>query len=201
MNTETSFQIAAILLILSAMSISITFRHQAHKAGLRSGDKISPRQEERTFVYWLRSIGGTAMILSTLVYLINPAWMAWAQLPLPPGLRWVGALIGLIGLPIIYWVFSSLGRNVTHTTAIRREHTLVTSGPYRWVRHPLYSVGMLNFLGFSLLTANLFIFLTTLLGFSAILLRTPQEEARLIEKFGEEYRQYMQRSGRFLPRI
>jgi protein-S-isoprenylcysteine O-methyltransferase Ste14 len=201
MNTETTFQIVAILLILSGMSISITFRHRAHKAGQQSGDKILPRQEEKTFVYWLRSIAGTALILSTLAYLIKPAWVAWAQLPLPPGLRWVGAFIGLIGLPLMYWVFTSLGRNITHTTAIRREHTLVTSGPYRWVRHPLYSTGMLNFMGFSLLTANWFIFLMAMLAFAALLLRTTQEEARLIEKFGAEYRQYMQRSGRFLPRI
>ena len=201
MNTETVFQSAAILLILGGMSISFFFRHRAHRAGQQSGDQISTRKEERPTIYWLRSTAGLALMLSTLAYLINPGWMAWAQLPLPSGVRWVGAMIGLIGLPLMYWVFTSLGRNITHTTAIRREHFLVTHGPYRWIRHPLYSAGMLNFLGLSLLTANLFIFSLALLTFTALVLRTSQEEARLIEKFGDEYRQYMQRSGRFLPRI
>jgi protein-S-isoprenylcysteine O-methyltransferase Ste14 len=201
MNTETTFQIAAILLILSAMSISIPFRHRAQKVGKQAGDQISARRDEKPLVFVMRAVFGLAFWLSTLAYLINPRWMAWAQLPLPPALRWSGALLGLLGLPLMYWVFSSLGNNVTHTTVIRREHSLVTYGPYRWVRHPLYTVAMLTFFGFILLSANWFIFLLAVITSTTIILRTPQEEARLVEKFGDEYRRYMAQTGRFLPRI
>ena len=104
-------------------------------------------------------------------------------------------------LPLIYWLFSSLGKNVTPTVAIRKEHSLVTYGPYRWVRHPLYSVGLVLFLGLSLLAANWFIALAVLCGSPILALRTRIEEARLIEKFGDDYRQYMKTTGRYFPRL
>ena len=141
------------------------------------------------------------MCLSMLAYFINPTWMAWAQLPLLDGLRWLGAILMAVCVPLFYWLFSSLDRNITHTVAIRQEHTLVTHGPYHWVRNPLYSVGFLFFLGLSLLTANWFIFVTMLITFGILLVRTPIEEEKLVERFGDEYRQYMRKTGRFLPKL
>jgi protein-S-isoprenylcysteine O-methyltransferase Ste14 len=201
MNAENIYRLTAMIIILSAVVISITFRHRARIEGRKSGDQISAKQEEQPVVFYLRSIFGTALWLSSLVYLINPKWMAWSSLPLPAWARWTGAAIGLIGIPMIYWVFSSLGNNVTHTTATRKQSELVTQGPYRWVRHPLYTVGMINFIGFSLLSANWFIMLTAAIAFTTILMRTPMEEKRLIERFGEEYRQYMNTTGRYLPKV
>jgi protein-S-isoprenylcysteine O-methyltransferase Ste14 len=174
----------------------VFYRHRANK----SGDEISSKEEGR-LILALRSIFGLAGWLSALVYLVNPAWMAWAHLDLPAWVRWSGAVIMAVCLPLIYWVFSSLGTNVTPTVAIRREHSLVTHGPYRWVRHPLYTVGFCAFVGFSLLSANWFTGVALVLGFSVLSLRTPLEEARLIEKFGDEYRDYMRRTGRYLPRL
>ncbi len=127
--------------------------------------------------------------------------MAWAHLPLPTWLRWTGGVLMVICLPLVYWLFSSLGKNITGTVAIRKEHTLVTHGPYRWVRHPLYSVAFLLFTGFSFLAANWFIPLTVLGTMFILTQRTPIEEAKLIERFGDEYRQYMLETGRYFPRI
>jgi protein-S-isoprenylcysteine O-methyltransferase Ste14 len=127
--------------------------------------------------------------------------MSWAQMELPFWLRWAGGFLMLGCVPLIYWVFSSLGKNVTQTVAIRKEHSLVTSGPYRWVRHPLYSVGLLLFLSFSLLAANWFIALAIAAALKILSLRTTIEEARLVDKFGDDYRQYMQSTGRYLPRF
>ncbi|MGW8251833.1 MAG: methyltransferase family protein, partial [Anaerolineales bacterium] len=77
----------------------------------------------------------------------------------------------------------------------------VTYGPYRWVRHPLYTVGFMMFIGLSLLAANWFIALMLVLGFVPLAMRTPIEEAHLVERFGDEYRRYMRRTGRYLPRF
>jgi len=196
MNNETIYQLVAIALLGAAMSISIYFRSQAN----RSGEKISSLEEGK-LILTLRRVFGLALWLSALAYLINPRWIAWASLLLPAWMRWSGAALMAVCVLLIYWVFSSLGKNVTPTVAIRREHSLVTSGPYRWVRHPLYTVGFLAFTGLSLLAANWFIFAMLLLSFAVLVRRTPIEERRLIEKFGEEYRTYMQRTGRFLPRF
>jgi len=199
MNNESIYQFVAIVLILATLSISIYYRSRA----ARSGEKISPIEEGRLILN-LRRIFGLALWLSIFAYLINPRWMAWASLaslPLPDWARWLGAGLMALCVPLVYWLFSSLGKNVTSTVAIRKEHTLVTSGPYRWVRHPLYSVGFLAFSGFSLLAANWFIFATLLLAFGVLMQRTPIEERRLIERFGDDYLEYMQHTGRYLPRL
>ena len=90
---------------------------------------------------------------------------------------------------------------MTRTVTIREDHRLVTSGPYRYIRHPLYTMGLLLFSSLSLIAANWFMMLGTVLAFVLVSLRLPKEEAALIEAFGDEYRAYMQRTGRFLPRL
>ena len=196
MTSESLYQLVAIALILPMLSISIYFRSQAS----RSGEKISPL-EEGPLILNLRRIFGLALWLSIFAYLINPRWMAWSSLPLPAMARWLGAGLMALCIPLVYWLFSSLGKNVTPTVAIRKDHDLVTSGPYRWVRHPLYSVGLVAFAGFSLLAANWFIFAMLLVAFGVLMKRTPIEERRLIERFGDDYLEYMQRTGRYLPRL
>lgn len=196
MNQESLFRLIAAVLLLSALGISVSFRRRANK----SEDKISSKEEGR-LILALRSIFGLAGWLSALVYLVNPAWMAWAHLDLPAWVRWSGAAIMAMCLPLIYWIFNSLGTNVTPTVAIRREHTLVVHGPYRWVRHPLYTVGFIAFIGFSLLSAIWFTGTMLVLGFGVLAMRTPLEEKRLVERFGDEYRAYMRRTGRYLPRL
>jgi protein-S-isoprenylcysteine O-methyltransferase Ste14 len=83
----------------------------------------------------------------------------------------------------------------------RREHTLVTDGPYRWVRHPFYDAVGLSVLANSLVAANWFLFLTGGLLFLLLIVRTRTEEERLLARFGDSYRAYMKRTGRFLPRV
>jgi protein-S-isoprenylcysteine O-methyltransferase Ste14 len=146
-------------------------------------------------------IGGLVLWLSPLMYLINPAWMAWSKIGLPEWARWLGIGIGILCIFGIYWLFSSIGSGITQTSATRKEHKLVTSGPYRWVRHPLYTVGSSFFVSFGMMADNWFIAALGVLAFIAMAIRTTKEEANLIEKFGDEYRQYMKTTGRFLPRL
>ena len=196
MNTESLFHTISVVVIGLCLSISIYFRRKA----AQTGDKIDVK-EEGALILNLRRVFGLLLWLSILAYLVNPAWMAWSSLPLPLWLRWVGAGLMAACLPLIYWVFSSLGKNVTPTVVTRQEHSLVTHGPYRWVRHPLYTVGFLAFAGLSLAAANWFIGGVLVLGVIPLALRTPVEEARLVERFGDDYRVYMQRTGRYWPRL
>jgi len=195
MSEETVFQILAIALIASAMSISIYYRHKANRAG----DKISTRAEGKLLLN-LRRVFGLTLWLTLLVYLVNPGWLGWSSLTLPAWARLTGAVTMAACLPLVYWIFSSLGKNVTPTVVTRREHALVTHGPYRWVRHPLYTVGFTLLFGFALLAANWFILVVLLLGAVVLIQRTDLEEAQLIERFGEDYRHYMQATGRFFPK-
>jgi protein-S-isoprenylcysteine O-methyltransferase Ste14 len=107
----------------------------------------------------------------------------------------------MVVLPLGYWVFSSLGNNISPTQATRHGHQLVTHGPYRFVRHPLYTTGTLAYLALSLITVKWWIIVALAPGLLFVLLRTPAEEDRLLETFGNDYGAYAQRTGRFVPKV
>ena len=85
---------------------------------------------------------------------------------------------------------------VTRTTA-----TLITTGPYRWVRHPFYVTAALLMASVTILSANFLIGTISFLVLLMLAIRTPKEEQKLIEAFGQSYRDYMQMTGRFFPRF
>ena len=91
--------------------------------------------------------------------------------------------------------------NLTDTVVTRREHTLITSGPYRRVRHPLYLAACLAVIADSLITANWFLALTGAAVFVLLVVRTGREEENLVKRFGDDYRRYMDSTSRFFPRI
>jgi Putative protein-S-isoprenylcysteine methyltransferase len=194
---ENIFRLFAALILFTGMGISIYYRLKADR---ESGEKIS-RSVDGTAMMTLIRIGGLALWLSPLVYLVNPGWMAWSKIGLPDWARWLGVGLGLLCVMGIYWLFSSIGSGITPTSATRRQHALVTSGPYRWVRHPLYTVGSSLFISFGMMANNWFIAALGILAFIGMAIRTPKEEANLIEKFGDEYREYMKRTGRFFPKF
>src|SRR5207253_7659877 len=137
---------------------------------------------------------GLFAFIAFAAYLINPSWMGWASVSLPMWLRLIGAFLAVFAVPpLLFWTFHSLGKNLTDTVVTRREHTLVTHGPYRWVRHPFYDVVLLWIASMSLLTANWLMALLGLSAFVMMVVRTRIEEEKLIERFGDEYRTYMQR--------
>jgi len=194
---ENIFRILAGLTLLTGMSISSHFRSKADK---ESGEKIS-RKADGTVLMTIIRIGGLVLWFSPLAYLINPQWMAWSKVGLPEIIRWLGVGIGIFCTFGIYWLFSSIGTGITPVSATRTEHKLSMSGPYRWIRHPLYTFGAFFFISFGITADNWFIAFLGVLTFIIMAIRTPKEEANLIEKFGDEYRDYMKRTGRFFPKL
>jgi protein-S-isoprenylcysteine O-methyltransferase Ste14 len=194
---ETIFRILAGIILFTGAGISIYYRR---KADQETGEKVA-RSVDGSVMMTVIKVFGLLLWFSPLVYLLQPGWMAWSTIGLPDVLRWLGVVIGILCVLGIYWLFSSIGSGITPTSATRRQHTLVTHGPYRWVRHPLYTVGSSLFVAFGMMADNWFIAAIGLLAFIAMAIRTPKEEANLIEKFGDEYREYMKHTGRFLPKI
>ena len=194
---ENVFRVLAGMVFFTGIGISTYFRR---KADQDTGEKIS-RQVDGTLTMRFIQIGGLLLWLSPLAYLVNPSWMAWSKIGLMDGIRWSGVGFGVLSVLGIYWLFSSIGNGISPTSATRTEHKLVTSGPYRWVRHPLYTIGSSLFLAFGLMADNWFVILLGVFAFIGMALRTPKEEANLIAKFGNEYREYMQRTGRFFPKL
>jgi protein-S-isoprenylcysteine O-methyltransferase Ste14 len=194
---ENIFRILAALILITGIGISSYFRRKADK---ETGEKIS-RKVDGTVTMNIIRIGGLILWLSPLVYLINPAWMNWSKIGLPESIRWLGVGIGILCVLGIYWLFSSIGSGITPTSATRREHRLVKHGIYHWVRHPLYTIGSSFIISFGMMADNWFIAALGMLAFIGMAARTPKEEANLIEKFGDEYREYIKHTGRFLPKL
>ena len=135
-----------------------------------------------------------------ITYMVNPARMAWSSMPLPIWLRWMGVGLAVAGSALIVWAFRNRGKNLTDTVVTRREHTLVTTGPYRYVRHPFYIAVALSMLGNALAAANWFLLIGGAVVFTLLAIRTRIEEEQLAARFGDAYRAYLGRTGRFLPR-
>lgn len=197
MNENLIFRLIIVALIIISFGVSIYYRRKAQQS---SGDTIDRRQEGDFIMIALR-IGGGLIWITILSYLIYPPAISWASLPLPAWLRWLGVFGGIAAVTLLIWMFRSLGMNITDTVVTRREHKLVTNGPYRWIRHPLYTFGSLFFLCLSLVSANWLILLLAIPTFTLLVQRTSIEEQALQERFGEEYDRYSARTGRFFPRL
>ena len=197
MENERLYSTATTLLFVSAISISIYFRS---KAARQSSEDLLEGGGGIPFILF-RLTFMLSMLSFIVAYAINPAWVQWASFSIPVWVRILGGAIAVMMISCFFWLFKHIGRNITPTHKTRADHALVTTGPYHWVRHPLYSAGSTFWLSMGLRSAK-WIFMV-LLGVMMVflLIRIPQEEANLVEEFGDEYRDYMKRTGRFLPRM
>lgn len=136
-----------------------------------------------------------------LLYALTP-WLDAAQLPLPAALRWLGLGLIAAAMALYAWTHRSLGSLWSGLLEISLNHRLVRSGPYRRVRHPMYTAFFIYVAGMLLLSANALAggipLLVTCVMYAG---RVRAEEQMMLEQFGEDYRAYMARTGRLLPRL
>lgn len=184
-------------IFVATFSMSAYFRREAR----RSTGVISRAREGKAALA-ARLFFAAPLYLSILAYMLNPRWMAWSSFDASSGARWLGVAIALTMVAVLYWVLTSIGANISETTLTKTNHRLVTHGPYRWVRHPLYAAATTAFVALGLVAANWFIMAfafaaSVLVAFVVI----PREEARLTQRFGEDYRHYISRTGALIPRL
>jgi protein-S-isoprenylcysteine O-methyltransferase Ste14 len=142
------------------------------------------------------------VFLLLIVYLFYPPVLGWSALGLPAWARWAGAGLAVFTTGWIWWAHQALDRNFSCTLRIREGHTLVTTGPYRWVRHPIYTSVFPGMATFCLLTDTWFLGAYAIVAFGLVLLvRVPREEAMMLEAFGERYCEYQERTGMLFPRL
>jgi len=193
MNDDQLFR-----LILIAGCVALVPMGVYHRLKSRTGEKLD-RTQEGLFILIALRLAGILGWVGLLAYLINPVWMTWAALPLPVWLRWIGVGFLAIAGGLCVWTLRNLGKNLTDTVVTRKQHTLVTSGPYRWIRHPFYTSAALMIPASFLSAANWFFLVSGCAVFLLLMIRTRKEEENLIARFGDEYRNYMQRTARFVP--
>jgi protein-S-isoprenylcysteine O-methyltransferase Ste14 len=126
--------------------------------------------------------------------------VAESSLPLPAPARLLGVALSVASLIYLVRVHRALGRHWSASLRLRDDHRLVMTGPYARVRHPMYTALIGNMLGLCLLSSNLVVILPRAAQILMLLIRMGKEESMMLSRFGEEYRAYMARTGRLLPR-
>lgn len=140
-------------------------------------------------------------IAAPWVYIFT-GWPAFADYQLPNRAGWVGVVVFAGALLLLWRSHIDLGRNWSPKIQIREEHSLVTVGVYKYMRHPMYSAHFLWAIAQVLLLHNWIAgpaFLVT--SVPLYLYRMPIEERMMLDRFGEEYKVYMSRTGRMFPRF
>ncbi len=195
MSRELEYRVA--LIVIAAVHLAFSQRQIRHAGAGKSA--VGPRAEG----VWLAAGTGLFFLvfcISAMLRLTNPDWIPWLEMPLAPLYRWPGLPIMAVGAGLHLWGTKHLGRNLTVTISTIQGHTLVTTGPFRWIRHPLYTGGMLESLGACLLLGSGVVTAGALGFWLLVIVRTPREEALLRKTFGLDYVRYAERVGRFVPR-
>ena len=163
-------------------------------------DRKAIFREEGFVVGILASLWGIAILLP-LLYIFT-RWLSFADFALPTWIGWVGVVTFTSALWLLWRSHADLGRNWRVTTEITDGHKLVTSGVFRYIRHPMYSAHFLWGIAQALLIHNWIAGLASLVVMLPMyLLRVRREEHMMLEQFGKQYRIYMKHTGRIIPRF
>jgi len=193
-SQQAMFRIVFAALFLFLFGVVGTYRRKAE-----AGRRIDYSVEGLPLLIALR-LGGLFLWGYCLLFIIYPQPLGWSFFDVPSWLRWVGAAVVFVNIPFVVSAQRALGRNVSPTVITHEDHELISSGPYRLIRNPLYVAGALVFTGLGLVAASWFVIGGAALALVLVRLRLPKEEAQLEDRFGQEYRDYVSRTGRFLPR-
>jgi protein-S-isoprenylcysteine O-methyltransferase Ste14 len=199
MGTERAFDPMFWTLLAVMLSTRGWFQFRVWRSGERLGTDRAARQREGV---WAHVVAYLFWLLLGAVVLHR--WFLGGSLrrfafPAPGWLRWAGAGLGVTSVGLFTWTHAVLGRLWSPYLQLRPGHRFIATGPYARIRHPMYSaiVGWLISLG--LVDANWVPLVFAALSALNFMLRSRGEEKMMLQKFGDEYRAYMKRTGRLLP--
>lgn len=135
------------------------------------------------------------------LYAFGFPWVDAGSINLPGWLSWMGVALGIGSLVLYAWSRQSLGVAWSSRLGVRKEHKLVAHGPYTRVRHPIY-LALLSFLAsLALMVPNWVLVAIWVFSWVDLMRRISREEAMMTQVFGDEYRSYQERTGRFFPNL
>ncbi len=198
---ENIFHLAFWILIGFLLFIRVYFSIKVHHSGEQLMPDKGAIEREGKVMFVMRTASFFLLLALLLMYAFNVAWINTLTFLLPDWMRWFGFVIGLLSMALLTWTQAELGRQWSAQLQLRKEHHLITSGPYKRVRHPLYTSMFGIGVAFALVTANWIFIGMAILMILGLIGRVGKEEQMMIEKFGEKYKIYMQRTGRYFPRF
>jgi protein-S-isoprenylcysteine O-methyltransferase Ste14 len=202
MDMQSIFRVAFVILLVGLLAMRGYFMLKVRRAGERlMPDQAAIKREGGRGVFVIRVIVFLVLIAFLAMYIIGMAWIDTFSFPLPAWLRWAGFVLGLLSLAFWTWTQVELDTHWSAQLQLRTEHQLVTSGPYAHIRHPLYTAMFAWAIALALLTAHWIFVALAVLSIIGTVARIPKEEQMMIERFGDEYRAYMQQTGRFFQKV
>jgi len=196
---EPLFRIAFWSVFAGMIVMQAYFALEVRRAQSGLAPRKTPGREGKACAV-VRAVRSLALVVFLVLYAGAPLRVRVLSVPFPEWLRWVGIALGVISLALYAWSRATLGRAWSSPLQTHEEQHLVTTGPYARIRHPIY-LALLGFLtSIALIATNGFLIVVLAFSMVDLSLRMPTEEQMMIEKFGEDYRAYMQKTGRLLPR-
>ncbi len=197
MTEPMTYRILVAVLLLAFVSHRAYYNRRFPPAEIETIDKFTSGRGTT-----LSAIVFFLAFVSTAIYIFFPNPISWASVPLPAWLRWFGLIIASAGFLLLEWSHRALGQNWSDQPRITSSQQLIQTGPYHWIRHPIYSAFLLILGSTLLITAN---WLVGGLWIAAVasdaIIRIRYEEAVLLDRFGDDYQDYQRRTGRFIPRF
>jgi protein-S-isoprenylcysteine O-methyltransferase Ste14 len=204
-TNELLFRVAfATLWIVFATNLTWVRYSARERAGKQPSDQTARRERQLHIVglalfapFWFGGI---------ILYIVLPSWIAFLSIPLPDWFRVIMIGVTALSIPFTLWAYRTLGKNWVHALEPskfqqRKEETLVTSGPYQYVRNPIYLGAFTFIVALALVAANWLIILPALAVITVFYRQIEKEETMLTGRFGDEYREYVKRTPRLIPKF
>jgi protein-S-isoprenylcysteine O-methyltransferase Ste14 len=161
--------------------------------------KTAVNEDSAIRVTRLSILGLTLLLLLTHKLSIGP--LAHRFIPLSPKITWFGVGLTALGVALAIWARAILGRNWSDKVVLKVDHELIRRGPYRYLRHPIYTGVLLAVAGTALAVGKWSGIIALLLLGTTYSLKAMREEELLATNFGEAFADYKKQTGFFLPRL
>ena len=192
MFNETMYKFLLAIIILITLLIRWYYRFKFYHKTQKVASSFKTRE-----IVIAGSIGLSFFIPIVLYYTDK---LRFFNLNFPISVRILGGFFLLLNTLFLGWIHYTLGKNWSPILEIHKEQTLIISGPYKYVRHPMYTSLLFYTLGLPLLSSNWLMGLLPFISFIGVYsIRIPSEEQMMMSVFGKQYQFYMEKTKRIIP--
>ncbi len=201
MYMESIFRIAFWLIFGGMLALQAVYALRLRLAGQHTSSNRKAVVREGWLIPAIRAFRSMLLLAFLVLYVMHPPWFGALSVPLPDALRWLGFALGVLSLAHYAWARNTLGKEWSSCLRMGEQHRLVTTGPYAWIRHPIYTAMIAFLTSLALVTANWLLVAFLIISIVDLAIRIPREEQMMIETFRDAYEGYMQTTRRIFPKL
>lgn len=202
MNENNTFKLLFLILFVLVLIVRMYFSLKQQSVGQSSWsvNKDAVKREGRWSLL-LRPLAFLFMLGLFALYFIEPSGSEWLHLSLPWQFRYFGVFLSFGGILMLVLTHRALAIQWSTTLQFKEDHTLITTGPYGFIRHPMYTSLSIIFIGLAVVSSFWPLWILTLIMTIFFFRIVRIEEEMMIDEFGDEYESYIERTGRYLPKL